>query len=436
MSECYQFPPEVISDLKNHKNDDLREALKKDKSLFTACDDFGTLLHYAALLDNADIMPDLVAGGSDPNSLEGKRTTPIVTAALSNSTAALEQLFRLGGNFDINSREGLFVVYKLLSEQRTEPDMIAIFIDKFVKPKTPTPREMADIFTRCGSSLYHVSCARNISVLEEMLTHRKMNINSKGDLQKTALHSAVMLKDLNLVKWLLLKGIDINAIDVAGFTALSLASYYGQLNMIKVLLRYGANANAKDTHVGLTPVYLTFAGACKNITTQRYDECADYLLHNGGVPSNPINILSRNSDGCQFKTLADHAFDRCNYKRFRSVVCHQAICHMAGIRYDPTYLYSLNPENQPAVSASKEYFLLCLKLLDLPVFKRVTIFELLTWCDYRLKDYVRDRNFKRVFTEASVKYCLSLSYPYYYDALMERISRLQRIIFLEDALQR
>ncbi len=61
--------------------------------------------------------------------------------------------------------------------------------------------------------------------------------------------------DLEQLDELLSQGVDVNAGDRTGVTALMRAAYHGQLGMVRALIGYGANPNAKDRS-GLTALMM------------------------------------------------------------------------------------------------------------------------------------------------------------------------------------
>ena len=60
--------------------------------------------------------------------------------------------------------------------------------------------------------------------------------------------------DVEKVKALLAEGVDVNARNPYGATAMSFAADKGQLEVIKVLIEHGADINTKDSFYGATPL--------------------------------------------------------------------------------------------------------------------------------------------------------------------------------------
>jgi ankyrin repeat protein len=68
------------------------------------------------------------------------------------------------------------------------------------------------------------------------------------------LQSAAQAGDLQQVQDFLSSGVDANAVDAEGNTALHLAAFNGHMDVVKALLAAGADANAQDAQ-GWTPVF-------------------------------------------------------------------------------------------------------------------------------------------------------------------------------------
>ncbi|WP_419214424.1 ankyrin repeat domain-containing protein [Wolbachia endosymbiont of Rhagoletis cingulata] len=70
---------------------------------------------------------------------------------------------------------------------------------------------------------------------------------------RTALHYAV---DAKTVRVLVEKGVNVNAADVGGYTALHLAVTEKRLEIVRELIKSGANANAEEYGNKCTPLHL------------------------------------------------------------------------------------------------------------------------------------------------------------------------------------
>uniref|UniRef100_A0A3B0IWF8 Uncharacterized protein n=1 Tax=Wolbachia endosymbiont of Aleurodicus dispersus TaxID=1288877 RepID=A0A3B0IWF8_9RICK len=85
---------------------------------------------------------------------------------------------------------------------------------------------------------------------KELLENSYENIYERD---RTALHYAV---DAKTVRLLIEKGVNVNAADVKGYTALHLAVTEKRLEIVRELIKSGANVNAEEYGSKCTPLHL------------------------------------------------------------------------------------------------------------------------------------------------------------------------------------
>ncbi|RDD33872.1 ankyrin repeat [Wolbachia endosymbiont of Cylisticus convexus] len=78
---------------------------------------------------------------------------------------------------------------------------------------------------------------------KELLENSYKNIYARDEKERTALHYAI---DAKTVRLLVEKGVDVNAADVEGYTALHLAITEKRLETVRELIKSGANTNAEE----------------------------------------------------------------------------------------------------------------------------------------------------------------------------------------------
>ena len=89
----------------------------------------------------------------------------------------------------------------------------------------------------------------------------------------TLLHDAVIQNHIDLAKYLLEKGADINAVKTDGVTALHIAARNGNIEMIRLLLQSGATINVVDER-GWTPL--------DRAQKWGHQDAAEFLKQHGG----------------------------------------------------------------------------------------------------------------------------------------------------------
>jgi len=94
-----------------------------------------------------------------------------------------------------------------------------------------------------------------------LLAHgAEVNVRSANSMENTPLHAAVAGRRLDVVKVLLENGIDVNATQHGGWTALQGAANNGDTKLAEILLANGADAAAVSEN-GSTALSLAVAGS-------------------------------------------------------------------------------------------------------------------------------------------------------------------------------
>ena len=106
----------------------------------------------------------------------------------------------------------------------------------------------------------------------DMFIRAGINVNAKDRDGSTALMIAAERGDSEMARLLIENGADPNASDISGYTALMFVSYSGNLEIAKLLVKNGADVNARDKD-GWTA--LMFA------SVEKKTEVADFLRKHG-----------------------------------------------------------------------------------------------------------------------------------------------------------
>ncbi|BET30979.1 hypothetical protein wCauBTS_15860 [Wolbachia pipientis] len=88
---------------------------------------------------------------------------------------------------------------------------------------------------------------------KELSENSYKNIYERDEKERTVLHYAVEAKT---VRVLVEKGVNVNAADVGGYTALHLAVTEKRLETVRELIKSGGNVNAKEYENKCTPLHL------------------------------------------------------------------------------------------------------------------------------------------------------------------------------------
>lgn len=92
----------------------------------------------------------------------------------------------------------------------------------------------------------------DLELINNFLSNKLIDINAKGNWNRTCLHYSVYQNHINLAEMFIELGIDIDSNDIWKKTALHLASYYNRIEIIQMLLNRGAKTNVVDEY-GKTP---------------------------------------------------------------------------------------------------------------------------------------------------------------------------------------
>lgn len=91
-----------------------------------------------------------------------------------------------------------------------------------------------------------LQAARSGDAELKALLSRGVNINATDDDGETALMEAADSRNVETVRVLIANGANVNAADEDGETALMIAADDGRLEIVQLLLQAGANVNARD----------------------------------------------------------------------------------------------------------------------------------------------------------------------------------------------
>ncbi|WP_438456569.1 tetratricopeptide repeat protein [Wolbachia endosymbiont of Kerria lacca] len=183
-----------------------------------------TQLHYAAQNGNAENIKLLLKNGADIETTDINGWTPLHDAAHKNSLNAVSAL--LDGGANINA----------VSQDNKKPIDYTTY-DSIKKVLKSTQELFASIRQK-----------QNESRTKELL-RRGASVNAvSGTDRLTVSHFAVSNGELAVIKALLEKRPNINAVDVDGWTPLHYAAQDGHLDIVKLLLDRGADPTIRNSN--------------------------------------------------------------------------------------------------------------------------------------------------------------------------------------------
>jgi uncharacterized protein len=145
----------------------------------------------------------------------------------------------------------------------------------------------------------------DINKFKKYLTEDKNLVNIKDKLERTLLMESVIFKKEAIARLLISSGVDINAKEAKGWTALHFAVQSFLPDIIQLLIEKGANVNIQDNY-GNTPLLNAlgiFDGTHKDVILLLIQAGADKdLKNNSGVSPYQFALKVTNHDLMQFFT--------------------------------------------------------------------------------------------------------------------------------------
>ena len=207
-------------------------------------------LHRSAGKGHTDVVKLLIAKGADvnhrskayPRGTHWGSWTPLHMAAREGHKDTVEILLKKGADINARGDLGHTPLYEALI--REKPDMVKLLIDK------GADLDVKDLHPRAGYTAIQLAIAGYPDIAKTMIK-KGANIELRGRHQMTALHVAVSVQETELVKLLLKKGADVNAVSrregVPGETPIDLAWGFRRRNRtIADILRKHGGKHARD----------------------------------------------------------------------------------------------------------------------------------------------------------------------------------------------
>jgi ankyrin repeat protein len=102
--------------------------------------------------------------------------------------------------------------------------------------------------------LFFAASSKNLDLVK-WLVGQGVDINAINKFGKNILFYAMKKDNQEMVQWLIEQGVDVNTMDAYGDTPLGLACYRNDLDMVKLLLEHGANINPRPNNT-LVPFWI------------------------------------------------------------------------------------------------------------------------------------------------------------------------------------
>lgn len=204
-----------------------------------------TLLHYAALWNNFDLIKFLLRNHADINARTIRQCRPIDLAIQGSKTHLL-----------LDNMDNL----RLFLESASNKDLLNILHSM----KNDGALDLVEKVTNSkGMAIFHYAVSANYEQVVKYLTNNGMNVNIQDGYGRTPLHYAVEDRNVAMVQFLTVRA-NLNVKDYKNRTPLHYAVMSQYLDVVKLLLDKGANPNAFDK-LGKTPLHDAVMTQCPSL---------------------------------------------------------------------------------------------------------------------------------------------------------------------------
>ncbi len=256
----------------------------------TQTHDGETLLHVAAKIGYDDIVANLIAGGADVNAVDRPGDTPVLYAARYGHLDIVRRLVAEGASVNVANKQGETPLTEAVAYG--EPDLVKFLISQGASvnvrrrksqytplhiaayygwkpvaelliaagaplnaagaigiddPWGPTPRPTARSRKRGSPGVPPGPGQTPVQVAMKMGHSKIVRLLAERGAEVT-IHQAAYLGQIDKAREILAGGVQVDAQDVYGWTALRWAAQEGHEDVVRLLLTHGADINGKSSN--------------------------------------------------------------------------------------------------------------------------------------------------------------------------------------------
>ncbi|KAA0708464.1 Ankyrin repeat and EF-hand domain-containing protein 1 [Triplophysa tibetana] len=250
------------------------------------------VLHLASVANNHDMLEFLIAKGASPNVQDRRGRTPLMLAAELGYDGIVSLLAKKNANMTLVDNEGKGLLFFCIHPTKRHMRCLQVALMGNADVNNASTNGMPVFLLACEQ-------AQDCEGMCLRILERGADPNATNQVTgQTALMEAIIGGAMELVRAILKKGGNVNAVDKKGFHAAHFASERGFIEIIKVLSAYAADLGAV-TKDGDTPLHFAASGG--------YTDCCRFLAQRGCNPKlkNQEGLLPRQiAKDCGHKATA------------------------------------------------------------------------------------------------------------------------------------
>ncbi|XP_011667498.1 ankyrin-1-like [Strongylocentrotus purpuratus] len=202
-----------------------------------------TPLYLAARLGHLDIVKFFISKGAGVNEEDDRRMIPLHGAAAGGHMEVMEYLIQQGSDLNKNGNDGWTPLHAAISNGHLEVVNVL-----FAEGAQGTRFE--------GLTLLYIASRYDHVDVVKFLVSKGCDVNEKSECGKSPLHAACYTGNMNIVKLLVHHKANVNEQDRDGWKPLEAAAQEGHRDVVDYLALNGVHVNVRDID-GSTPLQKT-----------------------------------------------------------------------------------------------------------------------------------------------------------------------------------
>lgn len=289
----------IVFAISSGNKDLIKTLLALDINVNMTIDKNATLLHLAAQQGDKDIVYDLISKKAiiDAKTFDG--TTPLCVAAQNGYSDVVELLITHGA--DVNGKISMRPLH--LAVSKGHQDVVALLLEHgasviLLDKKQRTAVDIAvssgdlesvklllknqniikgiKLKNKDNDTLLHLASKGSNVDLIKFLMDQGYDINAMNNSGSKPIHIATREGFIEAVQFYITHGMDINESDIVNRTLLHYAAMTSKPKILKYLIEHGAFVNVKDDN-GMTPLHVAAMYSTADVVTLLIQNNADYI---------------------------------------------------------------------------------------------------------------------------------------------------------------